>query len=613
MTEALSDMPLLSPFIEFGFMRRALAGCLALSLGATPIGVFLMLRRMSLAGDAMSHAILPGAAVGYLLAGLSLPAMTIGGLIAGLAVAVMAGGVARNTVIREDTSLATFYLLSLSAGVLIISLRGSSVDLLHVLFGSVLALDDATLLLLAGFTSLSVVALAIGLRLFVLESCDPAFLARISRLAPLAHYGFLISPGHQSGRRLPRARNADGGRHHDSAGSGRPPLGVQYRPAVAARRYCAPRVDQRPASFLLHQRASRTGHRPDSRRPVPAVDWPSGHSPRSPAAGGRLAFRALNALGIAHVIHPPACLHRLTAIALLALGMLVSTDRTAAADVLPVVVSFSILGDLTRQIGGERVEVHTLVGPGADAHVYQPTPADAKKLARARLVIVNGLGFEGWIDRLIKSSGYRGKLVVASQGINAIRHRAQTSTSMDHVSTPIPTISTRTPGRIWPTAAATWTRSAAALVDVDPPNRSLSGQRRPPEPGDRRARQQIRSTLGALPADDARWSTSHDAFRVLRPRLRFPLHRSGRHQHRCRTFGRRHRAIIRQIRKEKIRAMFIENIADPRLLERISRESGARVGGTLYSDSLATAGSPADTYLGMMRQNAKTLAAALAD
>jgi hypothetical protein len=153
-------VPLLSPFIEFGFMRRALAGCLALSLGATPVGVFLMLRRMSLAGDAMSHAILPGAAIGYLIAGLSLPAMTLGGLVAGLAVAVLAGGVARNTVIKEDTSLATFYLLSLSAGVLIISLRGSSVDLLHVLFGSVLALDDAALLLLAGFASLSVVALA---------------------------------------------------------------------------------------------------------------------------------------------------------------------------------------------------------------------------------------------------------------------------------------------------------------------------------------------------------------------------------------------------------------------------------------------------------------------
>jgi zinc/manganese transport system permease protein len=157
-SELLSTLPPFSPFVEFAFMRRALAGCLALSLGATPIGVFLMLRRMSLAGDAMSHAILPGAAIGYLVAGLSLPAMTLGGLAAGLAVALLAGGVARNTVIREDTSLATFYLLSLSAGVLLISLRGSSVDLLHVLFGSVLALDDPALLLLGAFASLSIVA-----------------------------------------------------------------------------------------------------------------------------------------------------------------------------------------------------------------------------------------------------------------------------------------------------------------------------------------------------------------------------------------------------------------------------------------------------------------------
>lgn len=188
----LSDIPLLAPFVEFGFMRRALAGCLALSLGATPIGVFLMLRRMSLAGDAISHAILPGAAIGYLLAGLSLSAMTFGGLIAGIAVALLAGGVARHSVIKEDTSLATFYLISLSAGVLIISLRGSNVDLLHVLFGSVLALDDAALLLLATFASLSIVAIALGLRLLVLESYDPAHLARISRLGPLAHYGFMV-------------------------------------------------------------------------------------------------------------------------------------------------------------------------------------------------------------------------------------------------------------------------------------------------------------------------------------------------------------------------------------------------------------------------------------
>ena len=134
---------LLAPFSDFQFMQRALAGCLALSLSAPVIGVFLMLRRMSLAGDAISHAILPGAAIGYLIAGLSLSAMTMGGLVAGIAVALLAGGVARNSVIKEDTSLATFYLISLSAGVLIISMRGSNVDLLHVLFGTVLALGDS--------------------------------------------------------------------------------------------------------------------------------------------------------------------------------------------------------------------------------------------------------------------------------------------------------------------------------------------------------------------------------------------------------------------------------------------------------------------------------------
>ena len=190
--DTLAGLPLISPFIEFGFMRRALAGCLALSLGATPIGIFLMLRRMSLAGDAISHAILPGAAVGYLFAGLSLSAMTIGGLVAGIAVALLAGGVARNSVIKEDTSLATFYLISLSAGVLIISMRGSNVDLLHVLFGSVLALDDAALLLLASFASCSIIAIAIGLRLIVLECCDPSYLARVSRLSPITHYGFMV-------------------------------------------------------------------------------------------------------------------------------------------------------------------------------------------------------------------------------------------------------------------------------------------------------------------------------------------------------------------------------------------------------------------------------------
>jgi zinc/manganese transport system permease protein len=182
---------LIAPFVEFGFMRRALVGCLALSLGATPVGAFLLLRRMSLAGDAIAHAILPGAAVGYLAAGLSLPAMTAGGMVVGLAVALAAGGIARTTLLREDASLATVYLISLAAGVMLVSMRGSSVDLLHVLFGTVLALDDAALLLLASIASVTLFALAIAYRALVLECCDPSFLKSVGRSSAPVHIGFM--------------------------------------------------------------------------------------------------------------------------------------------------------------------------------------------------------------------------------------------------------------------------------------------------------------------------------------------------------------------------------------------------------------------------------------
>jgi len=183
---------IIGPFIEFAFMRRALVGCLALSLGAPPIGVFLMLRRMSLMGDAMSHAILPGAAIGYLLAGLSLFAMSLGGFAAGLAVALAAGLVARSTILREDASLAAFYLVSLALGVLIVSVRGSNIDLLHVLFGTVLALDDAAIILLAAISTFSLAVLAAIYRPLVLECFDPQFLRSASALSSPTHLTFLV-------------------------------------------------------------------------------------------------------------------------------------------------------------------------------------------------------------------------------------------------------------------------------------------------------------------------------------------------------------------------------------------------------------------------------------
>ncbi|MEO5325836.1 zinc ABC transporter permease AztB [Mesorhizobium sp. CC13] len=182
---------LIAPFVEFGFMQRALAGSLLLALGACPVGVFLMLRRMSLTGDAMAHAILPGAAAGFLLYGLQIVPMTIGGLVAGVIVALGAGAVSRFTVQREDASMAAFYLISLALGVLIVSLRGSSVDLMHVLFGTVLALNDDALTLIALISGVTLLTLAVFWRALVAECLDPLFLRSVSRLGTPVHFIFL--------------------------------------------------------------------------------------------------------------------------------------------------------------------------------------------------------------------------------------------------------------------------------------------------------------------------------------------------------------------------------------------------------------------------------------
>jgi zinc/manganese transport system permease protein len=181
----------IAPFADFAFMRRALVGSMVLATGAAPVGVFLMLRRMSLTGDAMAHAILPGAALGFVVAGLSLPAMTLGGLLAGTAVALLAGVVARATALREDASLAAFYLVSLALGVVLVSLKGSNIDLMNVLFGTVLALDDEALILLGGVATVTLVALALLYRPLVLECFDPNFLRSVSGAGAPSHLVFL--------------------------------------------------------------------------------------------------------------------------------------------------------------------------------------------------------------------------------------------------------------------------------------------------------------------------------------------------------------------------------------------------------------------------------------
>jgi zinc/manganese transport system permease protein len=235
-----------SPFVEFAFMRRALVGALILALSAGPIGVFLMLRRMSLVGDAMAHAILPGAAVGYLVAGLSLGAMALGGLVAGCLVALLAGFVTRSTILREDASLAAFYIISLALGVTLVSLKGSNIDLLHVLFGSVLALDDKTLALLAVIATLTLATLAAIYRPLVLECVDPGFLRSVSRAGAPTHLAFLCL----------LVVNLIGGFF---AMGTLLAVGVLMLPAISARLWCARIAPMMAVASLIGMAASATG------------------------------------------------------------------------------------------------------------------------------------------------------------------------------------------------------------------------------------------------------------------------------------------------------------------------------------------------------------------
>ena len=182
---------LIGPFADFAFMRRALVASLALSTGGAAIGVFLILRRMTLMGDALAHALLPGAALGFLLGGLSLPAMSLGGFVAGIATALASGAIARFTRMREDASFGAAYLTALALGVMIVSFRGSAIDLMNILFGAILAVDNTALCLVAGATTVTLVGLAAIYRPLVVECFNPGFLAAMGVRGALYHYLFL--------------------------------------------------------------------------------------------------------------------------------------------------------------------------------------------------------------------------------------------------------------------------------------------------------------------------------------------------------------------------------------------------------------------------------------
>jgi zinc/manganese transport system substrate-binding protein len=284
------------------------------------------------------------------------------------------------------------------------------------------------------------------------------------------------------------------------------------------------------------------------------------------------------------------------------LALLMTAGPALAQDKLKVLATFSILGDFVRNVGGDRVEVATLVGPDSDAHVYAPAPADAKKVADAKVVIVNGLGYEGWMSRLVKASGSKAPVVVASKGV---RERKAAGGHGHGGADP----------HAWQSVANAKVYVANirdALIAADPAGKAAYEANATAYLGKLDALDaDVKAAVAAIPADRRKIISTHDAFGYFQQAygVEFiaPQGVSTEAEPSARDVAR----IITQVKKQKIPAVFLENIADPRLMERIAQESGARVGGNLYSDALTDEKGDAPTYLDMMRHNIKQISTAL--
>ncbi len=567
---------LAAPFVEFGFMRRALVACLALSIGSGPVGVLLLLRRMSLVGDAMSHAVLPGAAIGFLFGGLSLPAMGGGGMVAGLAVALLSGFVSRTTALREDASFAGFYLTSLAAGVLLVSLRGSNIDLLHVLFGTILAIDDQALLLIGAIASLTALTLALVYRPLIAECFDPGFLKAVGGRGSTYHllFLFLVVVNLVAGFQALGTLMA---------------VGLMMLPAAAARLW---------ATSLPGLAAVATGTAFASGFVglVASFHW-------GVASGPSIVLTASLFYMVAILFGRGGMLRRalrrrtvLAALLLLPLGTL-----PAAARPLEVVASFTILADMVHEVGGDRVHVSSLVGPNGDPHAYEPSPDDARRLKAADLVVVNGLGLEGWMTRLVAASGTKGTLVVATQGIAPLQMTEDGKVITDP--------------HAWNSAAAAqaYVRTIAAALIAADPGGAPAYQANAGRYGTALAQldTEARQRIAAIPPARRKVLTSHDAFGYFAAAYGVTFLSPVGLSTESEASAHQVAALIRQIKAEGIRTYFLESSNDPRLVQQVARATGARPGGTLYVEALSAPGGPAPNYAALFRGNLDKLVAAM--
>jgi zinc/manganese transport system substrate-binding protein len=281
-----------------------------------------------------------------------------------------------------------------------------------------------------------------------------------------------------------------------------------------------------------------------------------------------------------------------------------------ANEPLPVVASFSILADMVKQVGGPHVEVSSLVGPNSDAHVFDPTPSDAKRLAAAKLVVVNGLGFEGWMSRLIKSSGYKGPVLTASKGVKTIP-MAKSDHGHGHSHS-----HTAPDPHAWQSLlnARQYVENIRVSLSAAMPAHSADFQSRATDYLKQidALEKSTQARIAAVPMERRRVITSHDAFGYFARAYKvnfYPLQGLSTASEPSAADVVR---IVNEIKKNKVTAIFAENISDPRVLQRVAKDTGANIGGTLYADALSVPGTQADTYLKMFEHNVSTIVSGIA-
>ncbi len=278
-----------------------------------------------------------------------------------------------------------------------------------------------------------------------------------------------------------------------------------------------------------------------------------------------------------------------------------SASASAQETKIPVIATFSILGDLVKNVGGDRIEITTLVGPNSDAHVYEPSPADAKKVAGAKVVFFNGLGFEGWLTRLVKASGTKAPTVTASKGVKSRKmeeegHQVTDPHAWQSIANAKIYIGNIRDGLAAadPAGKSAYEANAGAyLAKLD----ALEAE--------------VKDAIGKIPADRRRIITSHDAFGYFGAAYGIDFIAPEGVSTETAASARDVAKIITQIKKQKIPAVFMENITDSRMMEQIAKESGAKIGGSLFSDALSDAKGPAATYIDMMHNNIRQLSSAL--